>query len=194
MKLRPSDYWILPLWLMKKHTSSRKIGVLRSRKSLASSTITGISVSSSSSCRVCKQLYADKQSHRNAEWTHRNSRMIWSSTCYHEYSPTSLDFWKKILDSTKNDFLIFEEDSAAHCVKHRLRLLKNFFLHKIIKVSFHNLLQFQTKCGDFPRCRFIWVQCALHAMNGQPWKQPHFSTTEIMKLSKVSCRFYATNF
>ena len=37
---------------MKKQTSSLKTGVLRSRKSLAKSTITGTSVNSSSSCRV----------------------------------------------------------------------------------------------------------------------------------------------
>ena len=37
---------------MKKQTSSLKMGVLRSRKSLASSTITGNSVISSSNCRV----------------------------------------------------------------------------------------------------------------------------------------------
>ena len=45
----------IPDWLMKKHTSSRKIGVDRSRKSLANSTITGNSVSSSSNCLVCRQ-------------------------------------------------------------------------------------------------------------------------------------------
>ena len=43
---------VLPDWLMKKVTSSLKIGVLRSRKSDASSTITGSSVSSSISWRV----------------------------------------------------------------------------------------------------------------------------------------------
>jgi len=44
-----------PDWLMKKHTSSRNTGVLRSRKSLAKSTMTGSSVNSSNSWRVYTQ-------------------------------------------------------------------------------------------------------------------------------------------
>lgn len=43
---------ILPDWLMKKQTSSLKTGVLRSKKSLASSTMTGSSVCSSRICLV----------------------------------------------------------------------------------------------------------------------------------------------
>lgn len=62
----------IPDWLMKKQTSSRKTGVFLSRKSLASSTITGSSVSSSRTWRVCRE------------------KMIWS---YHLTSNTfSLDF------------------------------------------------------------------------------------------------------
>jgi hypothetical protein len=45
---------VSPLWLRNTHTSSRKIGVLRSKKSLASSTLTGISVSSSKIARVAR--------------------------------------------------------------------------------------------------------------------------------------------
>lgn len=45
----------LPDWLMKKQTSSLNTGVFLSRKSLASSTITGSSVSSSKTCRVWSQ-------------------------------------------------------------------------------------------------------------------------------------------
>lgn len=45
----------IPDWLIKKQTSSLKTGVCLSRKSLASSTITGSSVSSSISCRVCSK-------------------------------------------------------------------------------------------------------------------------------------------
>lgn len=40
----------------KMHVSSRKIGVLRSRKSEANSTDTGISVSSSKIARVCRDM------------------------------------------------------------------------------------------------------------------------------------------
>ena len=42
---------VSPDWEMKKHASSRNIGVLRSRKSEATSTITGSWVNSSNSCR-----------------------------------------------------------------------------------------------------------------------------------------------
>ena len=42
---------VSPDWEMKKQTSSLKMGVFRSRKSEARSTMTGSSVSSSSSCR-----------------------------------------------------------------------------------------------------------------------------------------------
>ncbi len=45
----------LPDWLMKKQTSSLKTGVMRSRKSLANSTITGSSVNSSRIWRVCTE-------------------------------------------------------------------------------------------------------------------------------------------
>lgn len=48
-----------PDWLIKKQTSSLKTGVIRSRKSLASSTMTGSSVSSSSTWRVWEK----KQQH-----------------------------------------------------------------------------------------------------------------------------------
>lgn len=44
----------IPDWLMKKATSSLKIGVFLSRKSDESSTITGNSVSSSTICLVCR--------------------------------------------------------------------------------------------------------------------------------------------
>lgn len=44
-----------PDWLMKKQTSSLNTGVFLSRKSLASSTMTGSSVSSSSTWRVWKR-------------------------------------------------------------------------------------------------------------------------------------------
>ena len=43
---------VSPDWEMKKQASSRKMGVLRSRKSEARSTITGIWVNSSSNCLV----------------------------------------------------------------------------------------------------------------------------------------------
>lgn len=47
-----ANLYPLPDWLMKKQTSSLNTGVFLSRKSLASSTITGSSVSSSKTCRV----------------------------------------------------------------------------------------------------------------------------------------------
>ncbi len=53
------DNW--PDCVMKKHTSSRNTGVFLSRKSLASSTMTGNSVNSSSSWRVWKETNRNSQ-------------------------------------------------------------------------------------------------------------------------------------
>jgi len=66
------------------HTSSRKMGVLRSRKSDASSTETGISVSSSKIERVCARA-REEASQSRALRRERSSRRERGRTARHEW-------------------------------------------------------------------------------------------------------------
>lgn len=65
----------LPDWLIKKQTSSRKTGVFLSRKSLASSTMTGSSVSSSRTWRVWGKRIERTAQHHSAKTSQSSSHL-----------------------------------------------------------------------------------------------------------------------
>lgn len=101
----------LPDWLMKKHTSSLNTGVMRSRKSLASSTITGSSVNSSRIWRVyrkrrirSKVLRTNKRISVMFQMkTYCHSCVITGSTANHDQASASFDLLQMFWQTTENN-------------------------------------------------------------------------------------------
>lgn len=99
-------------------TSSRKMGVFRSRKSEASSTETGISVSSSKIDRVCGRYkhVSSSPAREREETAHSETRMITSTTSDEHNPSTPSNNTKVSLETSQSDRVSIKIDSSSHGV------------------------------------------------------------------------------
>ena len=118
----------VPDWLIKKQTSSRNIGVCLSKKSLANSTMTGNSVSSSSSWRVYEKynnFIINRSSHQRCS---TKKRFLKISQYSQESTLVGVSF--KVL--AFRTATLFKRDSKCRCLPVqiakflRTSILKNF--------------------------------------------------------------------
>lgn len=123
----------------KTQTSSRKMGVLRSRKSEASSTETGISVSSSKIDRVCGRYKRSVNLVVKAQVeTYRQARVVRGTARDKDHASTPPDDVEVSLETSERDGMSVKVDTSTHRVDDGFGLLVNLLLHKVVELTLHD--------------------------------------------------------
>lgn len=91
------------------------------------------------------------------------------------------------LDTTKGNWIVLEVETSSHRVDDRLWLFKDFLLHKVLVIAFHDLLNFHLQNSDFTGMRV--VQCASQSVNAQC---AVFYCSNIVILGKNDCLLKVT--
>mgnify|MGYP001584252088 CR=1 FL=1 len=114
------------------------MGVLRSRKSDASSTETGISVSSSKMLRVCRVPVSCRFEFDHEGETHSKTRVVARPARDKDHAAAAAHDGQVRLEAAERDRVRVKVDAATHRVDDRLGLLVDLLLHKVVERALHD--------------------------------------------------------